>query len=214
MAGMISGVATGTLGALGSLVVLAAAALYFAVSPDLYVNGTLRLIPPRHRERGHEIMHAVGTTLRWWFLGQAVDMLVVGVLTGAGLLALGIPLWGTLAVIAALCNFVPYIGALAGAVPAILVALGHGPQSALWVAALFVCVQSLEGYLVAPLIQKRTVELPPVLTIMSQTVLGTLFGPLGLILATPLTAASMVLVRKLYVEDVLGDEIAPGRHGG
>ena len=76
------------------------------------------------------------------------------------------------------------------------------------------CVQSLEGYLVAPLIQKRTVELPPVLTIMSQTVLGTLFGPLGLILATPLTAASMVLVRKLYVEDVLGDHIAPGGHGG
>ena len=95
----------------------------------------------------------------------------------------------------------PYIGALAGAVPAVLVALGQGPQTALYTAILFVVVQTLEGNVIAPLIQKRTVELAPVLTILSQTVLGSLFGPLGLILATPVTAAGVELVKKVYVED-------------
>ena len=99
----------------------------------------------------------------------------------------------------------PYIGALAGAVPAVLIALGEGPMQALSVAGLFLVVQTLEGNVIAPVVQRRTVELPPVLTIFSQTVLGALFGPLGLILATPMTAAAMVLVRKIYIEDMLGD---------
>lgn len=205
VAGLISGFASGTLGALGSLAVLLVAALYFAAAPGLYVRGTLRLLPPRWRPRGAEIMGALAHTLRWWFLGQFVDMVVVGALTGVGLGLLGVPLAGTLGVIAALFNFVPYIGALAGAVPAVLIALGQGPVEALSVAALFVAVQTLEGNVIAPLVQRRTVELAPVLTIFSQTVLGALFGPLGLILATPATAAATVLVRMIWIEGVLGD---------
>ena len=203
--GMVSGFASGTLGVLGSLLVLVVAGLYFAVAPDLYVDGTIRLVPFGYRPRARAIMAALGSTLRWWFIGQAIDMAVIGVLTGVGLLLLGVKLALTLAAIAALCNFVPYIGAICGAVPAVLVALGQGPREAAAVALLFLAVQTLEGNVTAPLIQRRTVALPPVLTIFSQTVLGTLFGPLGLILATPLTAAATVLVRTIYVEDVLGD---------
>jgi len=139
------------------------------------------------------------------FCGQLIDMAVIGVVTGAGLFFLGVKLSLTLAVIAAVCNFVPYIGALAGSVPAIVVALSQGWHMAIYVAALFVVVQTLEGNLVAPLIQRRTVELPPVVTLLSQTVLGTLFGPFGLILATPITAAVMVLVKKVFIETVLDE---------
>ena len=204
-AGMLSGFATGTIGVLGSFLVLIVAGLYFAASPGLYVEGTVHLLPIPQRARGRAVLLAIGHTLRWWFVGQAIDMAAVGSLTAIGLFALGIPLAATLAMIAALFNFVPYIGAICGAVPAVLVAFGQGPQPAIEVALLFVAVQTLEGNVIAPLIQRRTVELPPVLTIFSQTVLGTLFGPLGLILATPLTAAGMVLVKMVYVEDVLGD---------
>ena len=204
-AGLISGFASGTIGALGSLLLLLVAALYFAASPGLYVRGTLRLLPPERRERGAAILAALAHSLRWWFVGQACDMVVVGLLTAIGLAVLGVPLAGTLGVVAGLCNFVPYIGALAGAVPAILIALGQGPMQALSVAGLFLVVQTLEGNVIAPTVQRRTVELPPVLTIFSQTVLGALFGPLGLILATPMTAAAMVLVRKIYIEELLGD---------
>lgn len=218
VAGAVAGVATATLGVLGSLLVLLFAALYFAASPGLYVDGAVRLLPPRMRKRGRDVMDALGETLGRWFAGQAVDMAVVGGLSWAGLAALGVPLAPTLALVAALCNFVPFVGALAGAVPAVLVALGQGTDRALWVAGLFLAVQTLEGNLIAPLVQRRAVRLPPALAILSQTVLGTLFGLMGLILATPLMAAAMVAVRMVYVEDVLekhGNE--PGgrneRHG-
>jgi predicted PurR-regulated permease PerM len=203
------GVASSALGAGGDLVVILATALFLAASPALYVGGVLRLLPPGWRPRGHIVLDGLTTTLRLWFLGQFADMVVVAVLTGTGLFLLGVPLAMTLALIAGLFNFVPYIGALAGAVPALAVAVAHSPQTALYVAILFGVVQTLEGNVIAPLIQKRTVDLPPALTILSQTVLGTLFGIMGLILATPLTAATVVAVRMIYVETVLEGTAPP-----
>ena len=203
IAGAMAGAATSTLGVLGSFVVLLATALYFASAPQLYVDGALRLLPPHMRIRGREVADALGKTLGRWFTGQAVDMAVVAGLSWAGLAALGVPLAPTLALIAGFCNFVPFVGALAGAVPAVLVALGQGTSQALWVAGLFLVTQTLEGNVIAPLVQRRAVQLPPALTILSQTVLGSLFGIMGLILATPLTAAGMVVVRMVYIEGVL-----------
>ena len=205
IAGVAAGVGTSTLGGLGSLLVVLVTALFFAIDPTLYVEGTARLMPKPWRGRAEDTLRDVGHVLRWWFVGQFIDMCAVGLLTAAGLYLIGVKLAFTLALIAALFNFVPYIGALAGAVPAVLIALGQGPQTALYTAILFLVVQTIEGNLIAPLVQKRTVELAPVLTILSQTVLGTLFGPLGLILATPVMAAGVELVKTVWVEDVLDD---------
>ena len=207
MVGNVTGyapqVASSVLGLGGTLVVVIATAMFFAASPGLYRHGVLRLLPVPWRPRGAEVLDEVGESLRLWFLGQFADMVIVTVLIGTGLFLLGVPLAPTLALVAGLLNFVPYVGALAGSLPAILVALAQSPGLALWVALLFVVVQTLEGNVIAPLIQKRTVALPPVLTIISQTVLGTLFGALGLILATPFVAAAMVTVRMVYVEGIL-----------
>jgi len=200
---MAPGVASSAIGIGGDLVVIIATSIFLAAAPGTYVGGFLRLLPPLWRPRGREVMQGLGSTLQLWFLGQFADMAVVTVLTGAGLFLLGVPLAVTLAMIAGLFNFVPYIGALAGAVPALAVAVGRSPQTAIYVAILFAVVQTLEGNIIGPLIQKRTVDLPPALTILSQTVLGTLFGVMGLILATPLTAAAMTAVRMVYVETVL-----------
>lgn len=200
---LMPGVASSVLGVGGNLVVIFATAIFLAASPDTYVSGFLRLLPLGWRSRGREVVDELGSTLQLWFLGQFADMVVVAALTGTGLFFLGVPLAPTLALIAGLFNFVPYVGALAGAVPALAVALARSPQTAAYVAILFAVVQTLEGNVIAPLIQKRTVDLPPALTILSQTVLGTLFGVMGLILATPLTAATMIGVRMVYVESVL-----------
>ena len=202
---MAAGLVTGTLGNFGTVLLIMVAAIYLAAAPKQYVNGLLALLPHAWRARGGEILAQEGSTLRWWFIGQLLDMVAIGTLTGLGLLVLGVKLALTLSLIAALCNFVPYVGALAGSVPAIVVALSQDPRTALYVAILFVVVQTIEGNVIAPLIQRRTVDLPPVVTLFSQTVLGTLFGPLGLILATPITAAAMVLVRMVYIETILGD---------
>lgn len=203
LTGQIPGFAGSLLGIGGSLVVILATGLFLAASPDTYVNGGLRLLPRAWRPRGREVTHELGNTLQQWFLGQLLDMMVVTLISAAGLLLLGVPLAPTLALFAGLLNFVPYVGALAGAVPALVVAFAQSPALALSVALLFASVQMLEGNVIAPLIQKRTVSLPPALTILSQTILGTLFGPMGLVLATPLMATTIVAIRIVYVESVL-----------
>ncbi len=201
--GFATGVATSTLGIGGSLVVVVVTGLCLAASPQIYIGGSLRLLPPEWRPRGREVFSNLGQTLRLWCLGQLVDMAMVTSLVGIGLFTLGVPLALTLALFAGLLNFVPYIGALAGAVPAILVALAQSPTLALWVALLFLTVQMIEGNVIAPFVQKRTGTLPPALTIVSQTILGTLFGAPGLILATPFMAALLVAIRMIYVESVM-----------
>ena len=189
LAGDAAGLVSSTIGNAGSILLILVAGVYLAAQPAVYVDGVVRLLPHRWRERGAELMVREARTLRSWFVGQLVDMAFIGVLTTLGLWLLGVPLFPTLGLIAALFNFVPYVGALAGSVPAIIIAFGTSPHLAIIVAVLFVVVQTLEGNVISPLISKRTVDLPPVLTLLSQTVLGTLFGPFGLILATPMTAA-------------------------
>lgn len=199
----VTGIASSTFGIVGGLLLVGVTAIFLALAPQIYLDGAVRLLPTSARPRGRDVALETGATLQRWFVGQLVDMLAVTILVGAGLYALGVPLAFTLAVFAGLLNFIPFIGALAGAIPAILVALGQSPTLALWVAGLFLVVQMLEGNLIAPVVQKRAVALPPALTIFSQTILGTLFGPLGLILATPIMAALMTAVRMAYVETVL-----------
>lgn len=206
--GLATGVVASTLGIGGSLLVVIVAGLFLAASPHVYITGALRLLPPPWRHRGRDVLCELGKTLRLWCLGQFIDMSVVTLLVGAGLFTLGVPLTPTLALFAGLLNFVPYVGALVGAVPAILVAMAHSSTLALWVALLFVAVQTIEGNLIAPFVQKRAGTLPPAMTIASQTILGTLFGVLGLILATPFMAAFLAAVRMIYVESVLEDGVA------
>jgi predicted PurR-regulated permease PerM len=199
---------TSTIGGFATAFVLLVTALYFAISPRLYLRGFVRLFPSPYRPRAHAVLLHIAYTLRWWSLGQLIDMSVVGVLTGIGLVCLGVPLALALAVLAGLLTFIPYFGAIVAAVPAVLVALTDGWQTALWVLLLFLACHAIEGYVVSPLVQRRTVHLPPALSILSMTILGTLFGTLGVILGTPVVAALLVVVREVYVADVLGDATA------
>lgn len=203
--GKLGGLVLATFGAAGAALVVLATALYFAASPAQYVDGTLRLFRRARRAHLREVLAAIAQSLHHWLAGQMVSMLEVTVLIYIGLWALGVPVALLLAVIAGVLNFVPYVGALAGAVPALMVAFAAAPQSALWVAALFAAVQFFDGYIVVPNVQRHMTRLPPALTILSQTVFGSLFGVIGVVLATPVLAAGLVLIRMLYVEDLLGD---------
>ena len=105
-------------------------------------------------------------------------------------------------------EFVPYIGPFVAAIPAILVGFGEGPELALKIALLFLFIQSLESYVLAPLIQHKAVYLPPAVILFAQVLMGVIVGALGVAVATPLAAAVMVAVSMLYVEDALGDKNA------
>jgi predicted PurR-regulated permease PerM len=205
VAGRIFGAAASTFGTMGSLLIVVATGIYLALDAQTYCCGLERLLPLDKRARGTEILLASGDTLRRWLVGRAIAMAAVIVVTYLGLWLLGVTLSFTLAVIAGLANFVPYIGAIVGAVPALLVAFGQGPELALWVAGLLAVIQFLEGYVLTPLIQNRTVAMPAAVTILSQVLFGSLFGVIGLILAPALMAVIQVVVQMAYVEDVLGD---------
>jgi predicted PurR-regulated permease PerM len=198
-------VATTALGLVANLVLLVFVAIYIAASPDLYRRGVLLLVPPAQHARAAEVMDAMGHALWRWMLGTFVSMVIVGVATATGLYLLGLPTALALGIMAGVLEFVPLVGPIIAAVPAVLLALTQGPELALWVAALYVLIQQVEGNLVLPLVQARAVSLPPVVTLAAITAGGLLFGFLGVFLATPLAVAAMVLVNMLYVEDTLGE---------
>lgn len=199
----VAGAFSTTVTVTANLVIVFFLGLYLAVQPHVYRDGLVSLFPVRHRSRVSSSLDDAADALRGWLFGQVLAMLVVGVATLLGLWALGIPLALTLALIAAALTFIPNVGPVIAAVPAVLLGLLEGPQTALLVLGLYLGVQTVESYLLTPLIQRQTVSLPPALTIAAQVMLGVTAGAVGLLVATPLAATGMVLVQKLYVEDAL-----------
>jgi predicted PurR-regulated permease PerM len=193
-------------GLLAILIVLFVA-LYLAIDPHTYAAGLVRLFPVDKRPRAREVFGEVEQTLEWWLVGKFLSMFVVAVLTYVGLLLIGVPLALALTVIAGLLTFVPNFGPILSALPAILLAFVSSPMTAAYVALLYLAVQTVESYLITPLIQQRTVSLPPALTIVAQVAMGVLLGAGGVILATPLTAAALVIVRRVYIQDTLESSV-------
>ena len=198
-----------TVSAIVDAIIILFIGIYLAATPNLYRNGVARLFPLRRRGRVHEVLESTGNALRWWLLGRFASMLVVGILTWLGLWLVGVPLAPTLALIAALLAFIPFMGPILGAIPACLVALVESPLKALWVIVVFAAVQLLETYLITPLIQQRAVRIAPALLISIQVLMALLFGGLGMLLATPIAVTAIVMIQMLYVQDSLGDRDLP-----
>lgn len=192
--------ASGTVKAVTKLVIVLFTALFLAADPSLYERGLLQLLPEPLARQTVQCIAALIVALRHWLGGVVVSMLCVGVITGLGLWLLHVPLAASLAVLAGLLEFVPYVGPIASAVPAILIGFAVSPTLALEVTALFILVHVIEGYVLVPIIQRKAVSLPPALGLGAVFMLGKLFGPLGIVLAHPLTVSALVVVRKLWVE--------------
>ena len=177
--------------------------IYLAAQPRFYKSGAIKLVPSGKRRLIAEAMDESETALRLWLKGQLIAMLAVGLLTGTGLWLLGMPSALVLGLIAGILEFIPFLGPFLSAVPALLIALAVSPDLALWVALLYIGVQHFEGYVLTPLVQQYAVELPGVVLLFSLVGLGMLFGTLGVILAAPLTVVVFVLVKRLYVIEML-----------
>jgi predicted PurR-regulated permease PerM len=197
------------LGILGSTIVVLLIGIFAAANPQLYRAGVLMLVPPARRPRVGEVLDEMGTTLRWWLIGQLATMALVGITVGFALALLGVPGAMLLGVQAALVNFIPYLGPFLAAVPILLAAASLGLSTALWTLAVYMLIQTIEGYVVMPLVQKRAVNVPPVLALASLMLFGALFGAAGIAMAIPLVAVLRVAVLRLYVEDVLHNKDEP-----
>ena len=201
-----------TFGAIANVLIVLFFAVFIAAQPRMYLEGALYLFPRRKRSRMREVLHEIGRVLRRWLVGQTLLAACVAFLTGAGLLLIGAPFPFALALLAGLMEFVPYIGPFLAAVPAIMVGFAEAPDVALYVAVLFVFIQLIESYVLAPLVQHRAVHLPPAAILFAQVLMGAIVGALGVAVATPLAAAVMVAVGMLYVEDALGDPNGKPNH--
>ncbi|OQW37303.1 MAG: hypothetical protein A4E19_14170 [Nitrospira sp. SG-bin1] len=190
----------------GAVLIVVFLGVYFAASPRLYLDGLVRLLPFQSRSLARNALVTAGRDLERWLVGRLLAMAFVGTATGAALAVMDIPLALLLGLLAGLFGFIPYVGPLLSAIPAVLIALQQqGVSSAMGIVGLYVAVQIVQDYVLTPLIQQRTVSLPPVLTLASQMFAGIWVGPIGVTFAMPLTVVLKAFVRKLYLEAYLGD---------
>ncbi|MGZ5285682.1 MAG: AI-2E family transporter, partial [Flavisolibacter sp.] len=190
-----------TFGLLGDIYVILFIGIFFTVSPKLYTKGIVQLAPPAQQNKADDVVNKMSDNLKKWLKGQLFAMLVVMILTGVGLLIIGVPMWLALAVIAGLLNFIPNFGPIIAMIPAVLIGLMESPSTAMIVAGLYILIQVIESNFITPMVQQKLVSIPPALIIIAQLLIAPLTGVWGLVLATPLMVITIVLVKELYVNN-------------
>jgi predicted PurR-regulated permease PerM len=190
-------------------------AIYLARTPGVYADGLVALVPPGRRSLARSILADLRTTLRAWVVGQIVAMVLLAALTTLGLWVLGIPYFLAFGVFAGVAAIVPFFGVLFSTLLPTLFALGAlGLGKALGAAAVGVGVHLIEANFVAPLVMERQVNIPPVVTIAGVLLIGKLFGLAGLVIAVPILASIMVLIRHILLGEIYGDPLEQVTPGG
>ena len=191
---------TNTVQALGGFLIIVFLSIYLAADPQLYRRGVLALIPDRRRAQGALVMDRMGVVLRKWLVTQLIAMVVIGAVSTIVLLRLGVKAAFALGVLAGLFEFIPTVGPLLSAIPAVAMGFLDSPQKAATVAVAYWGIQFLENHILIPLLMKGGMDLPPALTVVTQALLALVFGFLGLMVAVPMLATVMVMVQVLYLE--------------
>lgn len=204
----VGGLAAAIAGAVVNLLLVVVAGVYLAAQPRIYRTGLLQLIPQQSRAAGRDAMAAAGRGLRLWLGAQLIGMIAIGTLTTIGLWVIGLPSALALGLLAGLAEFVPIVGPIIAAIPALLIALTLGTDTLVWTLVLYLAIQQIEGNVIMPIVTRHAVDLPPALALFSVVALGILFGPLGVLFGAPLAVVIFVLVRELYVKRTLGGPVA------
>ncbi|WP_308283306.1 AI-2E family transporter [Pseudonocardia nigra] len=201
----VSTIATSVLAGVGSVASGVVTALLTLVLAFLFVKDGPRFLPwlegvAGDGAGGHiaEVLRRMWRTIGEFIRVQAVVALVDAVLIGLGLVVLGVPLALPLAVLTFLGGFVPIVGALVAGALSVLVALvSNGFTTALIVLAIILVVQQLEGNVLQPILQGRSLNLHAAVVLLAVTAGGTLYGIAGAFLAVPVVAAAAVVLRYL-----------------
>ena len=183
--------------ALSGLAVIIIAGVYLAAQPRLYARGILNLVPADARSRVVNVISACVGSLNAWLKAQGLGMLFVGISTSIALTVIGVPSGAALGLVGGLCEFVPYLGVIVVTIPALILGFAEGTTTGIWTAVALATIQFVQGNFVLPMVQSRFADLPPALTIFALIAAGVLLGPLGVILAVPMTVVGLVLVREL-----------------
>lgn len=189
--------AVGTaLGAISSLAMIIVIGLFVAIEPRLYERGVAWMLPMHKRAEFYETSARMGYTLRRLMAGRLLGMAVEGVGTWILLSVGGVPMAALLGILTGLLAFLPNIGAIVSGILLVLVGFSAGVETGLWAIGVYVFVQVIDGYIIVPMVAKRSVDLAPALVLGAQLLFGALLGILGLALADPIVAMIKVLLEE------------------
>ena len=186
-----------TLAAFASFVLLIFLAMYIGAEPAVYRGWLLSVVPAASRAHTRLVFDGISTVLRKWLVTQLVAMVVIGTVSYVVLLLLDVKAAFALGFIAGLLEFIPTVGPVLSAVPAVLMGFVDSPEKALAVAVAYWGIQFLENNLLIPFLMRGEMDLPPAITLIAQTLMTLVFGFLGLMVAVPLTAAVLVPLRMM-----------------
>lgn len=205
LAARLAGIGGTILGGLADALLVVVAGLYIAASPRTYIEGFVKLFPMDHHRRVKSSLTASGEALKLWLVAQLIAMTCVGILSALAFWLIGLPSPYALGLIAGMADFIPFLGPILGALPAVMIALTLSGEAALWTIFAVFAIQQIEGSVIFPLAARRAVSIPPALALFAIVAGSLIFGPLGLIFGFPLGVVSYVLVKKLYVRETLGE---------
>ncbi|GIL11477.1 MAG: hypothetical protein BroJett038_01970 [Chloroflexota bacterium] len=205
LGGSVLPVVGGVASTLLSIIIVIFLSLYLLTDAQVYEEGVIRLFPIGYRGRVRFIIDRIDFNLRLWLQGQLLLMLIVGVASGVGMAVLGLAPAIALGVLAGVFSFVPNFGPLAALVPSLAVGFAQAPDKIFWIVLIIYGTSFLQSQIIAPLIFKESINLPPVLVLVGQIFAAVFFGFLGIMLAVPLISILVIIVQEVYVKDVLGD---------
>ncbi|NVD45609.1 AI-2E family transporter [Qipengyuania atrilutea] len=199
---VMSGVGTvtraigGIFGGLATIFLILIIGIYVALEPQLYERGVAWILPRNRRKEFHITADRMAYTMRRLMAGRLVGMVFEGIFTYILLAWYGVPMAALLAILTALLAFIPNLGAFVSGVLMVLVGFSGGVEMGLYTIFVYALVQAFDGYIIIPMIAKKTVDLAPALVLAAQLIMGILFGILGLFLADPLLAMIKVMLER------------------
>jgi predicted PurR-regulated permease PerM len=142
-------------------------------------------------------------------------MLVIGIVSAFAVWQIGLQSPVALGVIAGMAEFIPYVGPIIASVPAVLVAATNGLDAVLWTVLAYLLIHQLEGEVLAPLIQRRMVYIPPAVMLLGIVTISSAFGVSAIIFAALIVVILFVAINKLYLREILGEPVSlPGEQSG
>ena len=194
---------SGTLSVFINSLLVIVVTIMLLTKPTPYKQTFLLMFPAFYRPRVQTILKKCEKNLGGWAIGILFNMAVIAVMSGIGLLALGIRLPLANSLLAGILTFIPNLGPVLSVVPPAAMALLDAPWKALAVVALYILIQQIESNILTPIVMEKQVSLLPAITLLSQLTFAVFFGILGLFLALPITVVAQVWLKEVLVKDIL-----------
>lgn len=192
-----------------NLVLVLVIGFLWLVTADRLKAFVVDLLPTQHQALAADVFREMGLRMGGFLRATAINMVVVGVLTGVATTVIGLPSPVLLGIFAGLTAAIPLVGPFLGIVPPFLLGLTLGPGHAVLVVVVLLVVQLLDANLVVPMVMNRVVSLPALAVVMSLLIGGALEGLIGALLAVPVASALQVLLLRVVVPYI---HFVQGRH--